>query len=650
MQGNSKYTNLWKRAGVVGLLATHCFRRMPTIIGTRLSQFHVVLRTRPAWMAALLFLGLSSMAAPLAMTQQSGLKNQYMLPLDLGDDWRTRVTITNLEEQQADLALFASGSDGRLLVQIPTLNSLAAKEAKTLQPRTIAPSGSETLRLQGPGNLIASVLLTSVAGTKGEAVPSINEPSQQLDFPPLLHADVNEKRINLLNTESSVAGVEVIALEKSGLELGRSVLPPLSSMASYTVVVRDVFGPEILSQLSTIRLISNTPIVGVQLVDPADGDLVGLPALNATSQEWSFPIWSTGENVELWTAVGLYNAGGVPTSAKVESFDVNNTSLGIIETIKLPPGAVHGLRTANLGGQILQGTVRLRVSADAPISGYAVVGSMDGRGVTATLGIPADDETRVGFELVGSIDNGILAVSPLARMMDGSVSSTIGTVEAGYWTKKWFTAVIPVSSDRQMGSDSHNPHLPTNVELETCASELNAGLLPVHYTLPPFGNTIFFDMTAANGPGLTCRSYTWNAVENVLSLLVKPLGMNRRVTSTAPNQAAWDCSHSSITYAVYTRSRLRFFSSPKWIFRGKGTLMGTTPINGYCQYSVRNFGGSGLDSVETPFDPFSQDVRIAAIAWSHDDPALGHLNYCSHPTDCFWRPTFQVTKWTPFGG
>jgi hypothetical protein len=427
----------------------HFFNRTLKTIGAQFHRLHPFLRRRCGWVVAVLLLGLSSVAAPLrpSVTQQSAVKDQYILPLDLGDDWRTNVNIVNLEEQQANLNLSAYAKDGRFLFEIQTLASLAAKEAKTIHPKTVGQPESETVRLQSPSNVVGSLLFTSLGGTKAEAIPSIAEASQQLDFPPLLHGDGDEKRINLLNTGSSVASLEVIAFEKSGLELGRSILPALSSMASYTLVVRDVFRPEILNQLSTIRIISDSPIVGVQLVDPADGDLVGLPALSSTSQEWSFPIWTTGEDVELWTAVGLYNTSAVPISVKVEAFDVENTSLGITETIQLQPGEVHGLTTANISGKILQQTDVLRVTADAPISGYAVVGSIDGRGVTATLGIPAEDKTRVGFELVGSTDKGTLAGSPFARMTDGSVSSIISTTQAGYWSKKRLTA--PVSSDSQ---------------------------------------------------------------------------------------------------------------------------------------------------------------------------------------------------------
>jgi hypothetical protein len=62
-------------------------------------------------------------AVPLRLTTagQSGTKNHYMLPLDLGDDWNTNVTIINREQQQANIILSAYGRDGRFLAGIPSL-------------------------------------------------------------------------------------------------------------------------------------------------------------------------------------------------------------------------------------------------------------------------------------------------------------------------------------------------------------------------------------------------------------------------------------------------------------------------------------------------------------------------------------------------
>src|SRR5262245_56120124 len=98
------------------------FKRTLKTIG---AQCYPFLSRRSDGLVALLFLGLSSVAAPLTLTttQHSGAKNQYILPLDLGDDWRTNLTIINREQEQANLTLFAYGRDGRFLAVIPTLTS-----------------------------------------------------------------------------------------------------------------------------------------------------------------------------------------------------------------------------------------------------------------------------------------------------------------------------------------------------------------------------------------------------------------------------------------------------------------------------------------------------------------------------------------------
>jgi hypothetical protein len=129
------------------------------------------LRSRGQWrsgrVVALLFLGLSSGAVPLRLTTagQSGTKNHYILPLDLGDDWNTNVTIINREQQQANIILSAYGRDGRLLAGIPTLTNLAAAETKSIQPKTIVPAGSETLGLESSSSLVGSSFFTSLSGT-----------------------------------------------------------------------------------------------------------------------------------------------------------------------------------------------------------------------------------------------------------------------------------------------------------------------------------------------------------------------------------------------------------------------------------------------------------------------------------------------------
>lgn len=210
----------------------------------------------------------------------------------------------------------------------------------------------------------------------------------------------------------------------------------------------------------------------------------------------------------------------------------------------------------------------------------------------------------------------------------------------------WFT---PVANRRDFNISgiwneywSYPLRQEVHVPDESCVDELNADpQFFVHHSVPPFGNSTSVDMKGISW--LTgCQSYTWAQVDGVQKLLVEPLSMRRVVTSTARNQASWDCANSSISYAVYTKSRRGLGS--QWLFRGKGILMGSAPINGSCQYNVQNFGSSGLNQVQIPVDNYTQDVRIAAKAWSHDDKNHGNLDYCKHPTDCYWQSNFRVTK------
>jgi hypothetical protein len=108
--------------------------------------------------------------------------------------------------------------------------------------------------------------------------------------------------------------------------------------------------------------------VGLQLVNPPNGDLVGLPALTSTSQAWSFPIVTTGGEIDLSISVSLFNPGKDFTAVSVKAFDTENNSLGIIEAIILLPGAVHSFAMANLEGIIPPQAALFKVTADAPIN------------------------------------------------------------------------------------------------------------------------------------------------------------------------------------------------------------------------------------------------------------------------------------------
>jgi len=223
------------------------------------------------------------------------------------------------------------------------------------------------------------VVFRSLDAMKSEAIPAMHRASQQLDFPPLLDGDADSKMVALFNLDSFPANLEVLAFDQTDSELGRGPLPPLAPMASHAFALKDLFSPQILAQLSTVRVISDRSMMGLQLVDPPDDDLVGLPALTSTSQNWSFAIVTRSTEVELWTAVGLFNPGAAATTVTVEAFDATNTSLGVIDGATILPGATHFVLTANM-----RGVISLSAASDEPFI-YALRVNVNGYPTQSTL-------------------------------------------------------------------------------------------------------------------------------------------------------------------------------------------------------------------------------------------------------------------------
>lgn len=402
-------------------------------------KYFLPLSRRSGWLLTLLLLGMLtifSLADPsllqhgetkhalLAYADQAGADALYLFPCDSGEFWQTMITLTNLENREVKVDPFCYHRNGDFLGGSPFIESLQAEGTQTIKAEEIGVPGCQTLALEADGKMVGALLLTSLDGKKSEAIPARHKSAKQLDFPPLLEGDTEDKTITLLNPEFSTVNLEVIALDPDGGELEQTFLPPLSSRENRTFAVKDLFSPESLYQLSTVRVISDNRIVGLQLVDSTPGDLVGLPALTSTSHKWSFPILTMGGEVELWTTVGLFNPGEVSAFVTIEAFDAEDASLGIIETTAFFPGAIYDLHTANMEGIIPQETAVLKVTADEPIIGYTVIGAVEGRGVTATLGIPAEDQMVAGFEIIGSADGSALEAFPMIMTKNDVLKST----------------------------------------------------------------------------------------------------------------------------------------------------------------------------------------------------------------------------------
>lgn len=116
-----------------------------------------------------------------------------------------------------------------------------------------------------------------------------------------------------------------------------------------------------------------------------------------------------------------------------EAFDEANNSLGVIDNPTLLPSATYFVLTANMRGVIPVNAASLRVTSDQPISGYQAVGVVNGKGLSAALGILGEDPTVGGLEMKGSTDGSVLSAYPRVRRGEERVKSTAGSLGSGEW-------------------------------------------------------------------------------------------------------------------------------------------------------------------------------------------------------------------------
>ena len=137
--------------------------------------------------------------------------------------------------------------------------------------------------------------------------------------------------------------------------------------------------------------------------------------------------------------MGILNPGNDIANVTIEAFDASNDSLGIVHSQTILPGVTYVINTTNLdtieGDAIPSNTAILKVTSTQPVIGYEVIGILDGNGLAAVMGIPEEDHTSVGFELIGSMDGGVLNTYSMMRMGDGSVESSAISLENGEWSK-----------------------------------------------------------------------------------------------------------------------------------------------------------------------------------------------------------------------
>jgi hypothetical protein len=411
---------------------------------------------------------LTAISPGLASDNQSS-KNYYF-PFYFGQNYKTTISLAPLSNQQINAQLGFYDQEGIILKQPSSLAIPATGIIQNLGVESAASPSAKILRVVANKDLFANSILVSPDGKKTEIVPALGASSRQLDFPLLLAGVQGQKTITVVNLGSSAANPEAIALDAMGTDLGHRLLPILPSLASQTLSVDQLFNAPDSQQLATVRVIANGNLGGVQYFSALEGDLLALPALGATtSRTWYFPLVPNAQNIALWMDVRLFNQGETQSALTIEAFDAANIPLGTVATPSLLPGAIYSISNSK-GGAIPSQATMLKVSANTQISGYSVIGVVDGKGLTAVAGIPAEDQTTAGIDLAGSPDGQTLRASPLIRIEGGKLIATATLLTGTEWHQQ--ASVMPTAAASVASSAA-------TIATSTTAAQSTATLKPL---------------------------------------------------------------------------------------------------------------------------------------------------------------------------
>jgi hypothetical protein len=285
--------------------------------------------------------------------EQAKVRTVYFLRLDLGAEWQTSLSLTNTEDNEAQLTLTAHDQRGAQLGQlasaaseqwparlaqrtaaerITALTRLAPGVKRTLDLDDLPPA-TATLTVTANGEISGHTILQNRADGRMIVLPALKSPAPVLYFPALTEADAADKTITLFNPSDSAANAELIAFNHDGAELARQTLPPLGAAESRTVKLAELFGAYSLQDLATVRVISDADLVGFQLMDRAGLSLLALPALIKSGNEekqWRAPALTAprtipGDRLEVasdaFTQQPQLAAAQSSLSAKLSSID-----------------------------------------------------------------------------------------------------------------------------------------------------------------------------------------------------------------------------------------------------------------------------------------------------------------------------------------
>lgn len=399
----------------------------------------------------------TTIARPVTKSGESSL---YFPLLEGGSEKVSQIGVVNLEGGPVDLDILIFDQDGALL-QGPVSSTLAAQAGTQIEfsgdtvAWAVATVTSDTVSAP------AATGAANIRTVDGEELYTLS-PVPAADaflYVPHIAKDTNQFYTlgAAVNLSDSTQSLKLGAAETSGFDLGS----PVSGGQRFFNFAQEMGGTVQGPGWGDIRLDGNGSdrLIGAEVfglvADTGVRQSVGVGLNQKSAQEMYF-VHIAGDTSRFWTGIVLINIGESVTNVTVESYSAEGD---LVERQTLPQFSAGEKRTFLVSAgrfDFGEGAAWLRVSADQPMTGYELFGTL-----------PPGDQFA-GFETITTLSNRLV------------IPHTENGISAGGWTGVALVNPTAQTADVQLrlvGADggvkeTKTATLNANVKLVQLASSL----------------------------------------------------------------------------------------------------------------------------------------------------------------------------------
>jgi hypothetical protein len=271
-------------------------------------------------------------------------------------------------------------------------------------------------------------VIESADGGKAEAIKAIEATSNQLDFPQLLDGDSGSKTLFILNPSPVLATATLVLFDAQGAEIRHINLGRLGANESRAVGLGSLLRGSGLTRTGLVRISSDTNLVGFQLIDPPEGDIVALPALVSYGNQWEIPLASAVNAFGVLTEARLFNPSDRFVMADVETVNETNQSVGSPARLLVAPRGVTTVSAPSTSSQLI------RIRTNSPVAAYELLTVTGSAGAAALISPTALNDQKLflsasfdGSSLIALLSN--KAANPVSEINALEPAKELGMTE-----------------------------------------------------------------------------------------------------------------------------------------------------------------------------------------------------------------------------